>query len=541
MLDKCYTGRLGTVRLETGAYFQHHYYRLGGEDTTADITEGLATRADPPNYVLSRWLFLRLLGVVYFIAFLSLALQITGLVGEHGILPAGGFLQQAHAAYGSGAYRLFPTLCWLSASDGMLSALGWAGAALALLLVAGVAQAPVLLLLWICYLSLTVAGQNFLWFQWDGLLLETGLLAVLYAPTQLRPSLECERAPSTVMRWLVWGLLFRLMFLSGITKLASGDPTWLHFTALDYHFWTQPLPTWPAWYAQWLPEWMHRGMTIAIIAIELLVPLLILVPEPWGGPRTRTARRTACGVLVFGQLAIALTGNYGFFNLLAIVLCVSLLDDTALERVLPLRVTAGDPEPRWKQYAIRGLAPLLGLVAALAFAREIVQTLPGARGTWANPLLDAVAPLRSVNGYGLFRVMTTERFEIVIEGGADTLHWREYGFRWKPGDPARHPAFVAPHMPRLDWQMWFAALNPESARDWLVPLLRHLLQGTPEVLTLLGENPFPGAPPRYVRLVYYRYRFSTPTERATTGAWWQRERVGYLTEALSLGESSSPR
>src|SRR5947208_2586638 len=190
------------------------------------------------------------------------------------------------------------------------------------------------------------------------------------------------------------------------------------------------------------------------------------------------------------------------------------------------------PEPRWKQYAIRGLAPLLGLLSALAFAREILQTLPGTRGGGANPLLDAVAPLRSVNGYGLFRVMTTERFEIVIEGGADTVHWREYQFRWKPGDPARRPPFVAPHMPRLDWQMWFAALNPEGARDWLVPLLRHLLQGTPEVLDLLGENPFPSGPPRYVRLVYYKYRFSTPTERARGGAWWQRERVGYLTEPL---------
>jgi lipase maturation factor 1 len=498
----------------------------------------LATPAGLPTYVLSRWLFLRLLGVVYFVAFVSLALQITGLVGGHGILPAGEFLRGAHAAYGSGAYRLFPTLCWLGASDGMLRLLGWAGAALALLLVAGVAQAPVLLLLWIFYLSLTVAGQTFLWFQWDGLLLETGLLSVLYAPGQLRPSLECERAPSTVMRWLVWGLLFRLMFLSGVTKLASGDPTWLHLTALDYHLWTQPLPTWPAWYAQWLPEWMHRGMTLAILAIELFVPWLIVVPERWGG---RRARVTACGLLVIGQLAIALTGNYGFFNLLAIALCVSLLDDAALQRVLPLRLAAGDPEPRWKQYAIRGLAPLLALLAVLAFGREIMQTRPGTGGPFANPLLDAVAPLHSVNGYGLFRVMTTERFEIVIEGGADTVHWREYRFRWKPGDPARHPGFVAPHMPRLDWQMWFAALNPEGARDWLVPLLRRLLEGAPEVLTLLGENPFPGAPPRYVRLVYYRYRFSTPTERATSRAWWQRERVGYLTEPLSLGESLPPR
>ena len=500
----------------------------------------MATRSGHPTYVLSRWLFLRLLGVVYLVAFVSLALQITGLVGEHGILPAGGFLERAHAAYGSGAYRLFPTLCWLGASDGMLHALAWGGAVLSLLLVAGVAQAPVLLVLWICYLSLTVAGQTFLWFQWDGLLLETGLLAVLYAPIQLRPSLVREPAPSTAMRWLVWALVFRLMFLSGITKLVSGDPTWLHLTALDYHFWTQPLPPWPAWYAQWLPEWMHRGMTLAIIAIELLVPWLIAVPdrwERWG----RRARYTACGLLVFGQLAIALTGNYGFFNLLAIVLCLSLLDDDALGRVLPLRLAAGDPEPRWKQYAIRGLAPLLGLLAALAFAREILQTLPGTRGGGANPLLDAVAPLRSVNGYGLFRVMTTERFEIVIEGGADSVHWREYRFRWKPGDPTRRPAFVAPHMPRLDWQMWFAALNPEGAREWLVPLLRHLLVGTPEVLALLGENPFPGAPPRYVRLVYYRYRFSTPTERATRGAWWQRERVGYLTAPLSLEGSLPPR
>ena len=477
---------------------------------------------------------------MYFVAFVSLTLQITGLVGDHGILPAGGFLERAHAAYGSGAYRLFPTLCWLGTGDGALRALGWAGAALAVLLVAGVAQGPVLLLLWLCYLSLAVVGQTFLWFQWDGLLLETGLLAVWYGPTQLRPSLARERAPSTAMRWLVWGLVFRLMVLSGITKLASGDPTWLHLTALDYHFWTQPLPPWPAWYAHWLPDWTHRAMTLAIIAIELFVPWLIVVPERWGG---RRARYAACGLLVLGQLGIALTGNYGFFNLLAIVLCLSLLDDAALERVLPLRLAAGDPEPRWKQYAVRGLAPLLALLGVLAFAREIAQTLPGTRGggAFANPLLDAVAPLRSVNGYGLFRVMTTERFEIVIEGGADSVHWREYRFRWKPGDPTRRPAFVAPHMPRLDWQMWFAALNPEGAREWLVPLLRHLLVGTPEVLALLGENPFPGAPPRYVRLVYYRYRFSTPTERATSGAWWQRERVGYLTAPLSLEGSLPPR
>src|SRR5690349_9957666 len=275
---------------------------------TIGVTEPWATRpSEAPTYVLSRWLFLRLLGVVYLVAFLSLCPQVTGLVGEQGLLPAGAFLERAHAIYGAAAVRLFPTLCWLGAGDATLRALCWTGVVLALLLIAGVAQTPVLLLLWLCYLSLSVAGQTFLWFQWDGLLLETGLLAVLFAPTQLLPSLARERVPLPAARWLIWGLLFRLMVLSGATKLASGDRTWWHLTALDYHFWTQPLPPWTAWYADRLPGWMHRGMTLAILGIELLVPALIFVPERW-----RRARFAACAVLLLGQLGIALTGNYGF-------------------------------------------------------------------------------------------------------------------------------------------------------------------------------------------------------------------------------------
>src|ERR1041384_213222 len=207
-----------------------------------------------PTYLLSRWLFLRLLGLVYLIAFVSLAVQITGLVGEHGILPARDFLDQARATYGGAAYRLLPTLCWLGAGDGALRSLAWGGAALALLLIAGVAPAQVLLLLWALYLSLSVVGQVFLWFQWDALLLETGLVAILYAPARWLPSLEREPAPSPAMVWRVLWLLFRLMFLSGITKLASGDPTWRNLTALDYHFWTQPLPPRTAWRSEGHPS-----------------------------------------------------------------------------------------------------------------------------------------------------------------------------------------------------------------------------------------------------------------------------------------------
>src|SRR5437588_7925375 len=202
-MRECYTGRLGTVRRGADAC-SLNYYRPPSWDTTMDITEAWATRpVDPPVYLLSRWLFLRLLGAVYLIAFVSLAVQVSGLLGERGILPAGSFLERAHALYGSAAYRLFPTLCWFGAGDAILRLLAWGGAALAVLLIAGVAPAPVLLLLWIAYLSLSVAGQAFLWFQWDGLLLETGLLAVLYAPSR----------PSTWRPWLPGRQLFFILVL----------------------------------------------------------------------------------------------------------------------------------------------------------------------------------------------------------------------------------------------------------------------------------------------------------------------------------------
>src|SRR5207247_1182218 len=239
---------------------------------------------------------------------------------------------------------------------------------------------------------------------------------------------------------------------------ASGEPTWRNRTALHYPFWTQPLPPWTAWYAQWLPEWTHRAMTLGMFAIELGVPWLVLAP-----PRFRRLRLAACALLVLGQLGIAVTGNYGFFNLLSLTLCVPLLDDAVLRRAIPLRLAAGAPEPRWKRVGVTAFEPVVALLTALAFVREIAATLPGG-GSLDHALLRAVAPLRSINGYGLFRVMTTERPEIVIEGSRDGVSWKEYEFRWKPGALTRRPRFSQPHMPRLDWQMWFAALNPQGAR-----------------------------------------------------------------------------
>jgi hypothetical protein len=483
----------------------------------------------PGSYLRTRRLFLRLLGAVYLIAFASLAPQVAGLVGPHGLLPVGPYLEWAHSIYGREAYHLLPTIFWFGAGDLALQLATWAGIVLSILLILGAAPAPVLALLWGLYLSISVAGQSFLSFQWDALLLEAGLLATLWAPFGRRVGAGAP-PPSNVIRWLLVFLVFKLMFLSGLTKLLSGDPAWRSLTALDYHFETQPLPTWTAWYAHQLPGGMHRLATAVMFLIELGAPWLLLAPRCLG--RLRLA---GCAALALLQLGIAATGNYGFFNLLAIVLCVPVLDDDVLARARLGRPLAGGAESAARGLALRLVAPVLLFLSVLSFGAEIAYTLPAGRSgalvpRWAGAILAWIAPFRSFNGYGLFRVMTTERPEIVIEGSRDGTHWREYEFRYKPGPLRRRPGFVAPYQPRLDWQMWFAGLDPMGNADWLQALARHLRAGTPEVLRLLGRDPFAGAPPRSIRFAEYDYRFTSAVERARTGAWWARELIGYLPE-----------
>ena len=483
-----------------------------------------------PRYVLSRWLFLRLLALVYLIAFASLAPQLRGLVGEQGLLPAADLLERAGEFYGAAAWYEFPTLAWLGPGDTGLLVICWAGILLSLLAMFRVAPVLSFALLWVLYLSLTVAGQDFLWFQWDILLLETGLVACLYAPLGWRPSLGtgCDTVPAA--RWLVWALAFKLTFLSGITKLVSGDPTWSGLTALTFHYQTQPLPAWTSWYAHHLPVWLHMASAVVMFGIELLVPFLILAPA-----RFRRTRVAACALLCALQIGIAATGNYGFFNLLTVVLYLALLDDATLQRLLPqrlvLRAAPGfwrrEPAP-WRT-AVAVAAAGIALISALTMWHEV--TYRQGRPEWSDRLVRLVAPFRSINGYGLFRSMTTLRPELVVEVSRDGVEWREQPFRWKPGDPGRAPGFVQPHMPRLDWQMWFAALDPAGAEVWLQALVDKLLDGEPAVTGLLGEPPFAGAPPRYVRVAYYRYDFTSFAEGRATGDWWRRELRGYVLES----------
>ncbi len=471
----------------------------------------------PDRYEAASWIFLRGLGLIYFAAFASLAVQILGLVGSAGVLPLESYLRAVHEYLGVAAYRIVPTLFWLNTSDAALLAGTMAGMALALLVVSGIAVRAALVGLFTLYLSYVYAGQVFMTYQWDALLLETGFLAIFLT------------GGSRVVVWLYRWLLFRYLFMAGVAKLVSGDPTWRNLTALEYHFETQPLPTPLAWYAAHLPHWILAGGTAATLVVEVGVVFLIFAP--------RRLRAVAAWCVLGFQSLIALTGNYNFFNLLTMLLCIFLFDDAALRGVLPTRLGA-----RIAELAPRAGRTATTIAAAVAFTivpvgvNRVWRLLSGTGFPAADILTSAIAPFLVVNSYGLFAVMTTARPEIVVEGSDDGEQWREYEFRYKPGSIWRRPGWSLPHQPRLDWQMWFAALGGPAEAPWFGGFLLRLLENSSPVLSLLAVNPFPDHPPKYVRAVLYEYRFADAKTHATTGQWWVREEEGSYFPAVSLAD-----
>jgi len=504
----------------------------------AATTEGGVDLA--PEGLLIRRIFLASLALVYGIAFVSLWVQIDGLAGSQGILPAQAFLDAVGQQLGAQRWWMLPTLAWLTgASDAALHGLCAAGAIGSVALLVGVAPAFSAAACWLLYLSLYSICGDFLRFQWDILLLEAGFLAIFYAPPlAVSPrSAAWSAPPSRPIVFLLRLLIAKLMFLSGVAKLTGGDPTWRNLTALTYHYETTCLPTWTGWAMHLLPRWFHQLSAIGMFFIELVVPFAVFGPR-----RLRLFAAAAFTGLMF---FIGATGNYGFFNLLAVVLCLPLLDD----RMIPARwrecrlIRALRAEPRARpasqpRVARRGWP--LGFTLPLAIVVVLITFVPLARAfrvAMPAPLLalyEAQAGFQLVNGYGLFVRMTTERPEIIIEGSRDGIEWQPYAFRWKPGDLMRRPGFVEPYMPRLDWQMWFAALGNYRSSGWFLPFCKRLLEGSPAVLELLGSNPFAGRPPKYLRATVYDYHFTTWAQWRDTGAWWRRDHPRPYVPVLEL-------
>ncbi len=469
------------------------------------------------GYWLTRFVILRLLGLVYFVAFLAAANQLVPLVGESGLLPAEVWLRALEKHFGSRTAGFFnlPTLFWCGLSDGGLRAVAWIGAALSLVVLLGYANSLVMLVLWVLYTSIVNVGQLWYSYGWEIQLLETGFLAVFLCPL-LDGRIFPRRPPPVVVLWLYRWLIFRIMLGAGLIKL-RGDACWRDLTCLYYHYETQPIPNPLSTWLHFRPQWCHQLGTLWNHLIELVVPWFAFGP--------RQARNVA-GVLMAGfQVTLILSGNLSFLNWLTIVPCLACLDDTFWARVLPRALVeratrAASVAVRARPHEVAAMAfAVVVAVLSIAPVRNLIQP--------KQVMNTAFNRLNLVNTYGAFGSVGRERMEIVFEGTGNASPefavWREYEFKAKPGDPRRRPPIVAPYQPRIDWQIWFAAMATPNDYPWTIHFVWKLLHNDPGTLSLIATNPFPSEPPRHVRAVLYRYRFTKPGEGA---AWWQRERVG---------------
>jgi predicted DCC family thiol-disulfide oxidoreductase YuxK len=476
----------------------------------------------PPQYELAASLFTRLFGLIYLSAFVSFGVQALGLIGSHGILPLVAMLDTVYSRIGPDGFFEMPMVFWLNASDFMIRAVCWAGAGFSLLVVFNLLPRLSLFFCYLLYLSLLYAGSVFMFYQWDTFLLEAGFLTLL---------LNISTRPGI---WLLRWLLFRFMFMSGVVKLSSGDPNWWNLSALHYHFLTQPLPTPLAWHAAHLPAQALTFATAATFMVELALPFLIFCPR-------RLRFFAGFGILLLEGL-ILVTGNYNWFNLQTGLLCLLLFDDAALRKLLPRRLTGWltqrqPARPLQKRGKIT-IAVFASLILFLSLV-EMDERFGGQPPDIAQDIDSVFEPLHLVSSYGLFAVMTTKRNEIVIQGSADGAHWRDYEFEYKPGDVTRTPPWNIPHQPRLDWQMWFAALDSPDRLPWFWHFLQKLLENDPAVTSLLRTNPFAGKPPPlFIRAQFYEYTYSSGAEKAK-GIWWDRRLLGLYFPAARLTQPNS--
>ena len=503
--------------------------------------------------LIARWVFLRAMGLIYFSAFYALLFQVKGLIGTWGILPAGEYLEDVRNA-GAPRFWYAPTLLWFSSGNHMLLALMWVGLIAAVLLAANVWPRAMLLVCFVCYLSFVGAAQDFAGYQSDGMLLEAGFLSLFLAPPGLWPGWGASRPPARAAILLLLWEWFRIYFESGVVKLLSGDPTWRSLTALYEYYQNGPLPTWIGWYVQHLPHWFHRTTAGATLGMELVLVWMAFLPRRW---------RIACFFIVTAwQIGVIATANYTFLNYLVLVLAFLLLDDGFLRRLVPERwrpkqITEHSEERREHRDSPEGET-----ATAEVEAENDEPVRPGAavgmavRGialTWvlyattvelmamfwhevpapAWPVR-ALEPFRVANQYGLFAVMTPHRYEIEFQGSNDGQTWVAYPFRYKPQDVRERPGIYAPYQPRFDWNLWFASLGSWLQNPMVPRTEELLLHGDGDVLGLFAGNPFPDAPPKYVRAVIWQYWFSTPQQKREQGIWWTRQELGTYAPTIML-------
>jgi lipase maturation factor 1 len=530
----------------------------------------------PRTRFVPRWFFLRALGAIYFSAFLALVFQIRGLIGPHGILPAQHFLNAV--AENAGSLRLWyaPTLFWISSSSPFMMAVTWIGLLASIAAFANAWPRLSFFVCFVCFLSFVAAAGDFSGYQSDGMLLEAGFLALFFAPRGVWPGWGTGSPPIRAALFLLQYEWFRIYFESGIGKLLSGDPEWRHLTAMDEYYQNGPLPTWIGWYIEHLPHWFHVATAAGTLVMEIGIVWMLFLP--------RRVRLICFFIVTPWEIGVILTANYAFLNYLVLVLGFLLLDDCSVRWLVPARfrgsldagatqeriadakeeqpisilapadetaeaaTDAGGPPvairgregQRGAVRGIRGHLRAIGVAVTAVLLAWIAYdtTAEMAQMPWPGvPILtlaiDGLEPFRIANRYGLFEVMTRGRYEIEFQGSNDGQTWTPYLFCHKPQELNAAPGIYAPYQPRFDWNLWFASLT-----DWqqasIVPLTEErLLEGDGDVLALFRGNPFPQAPPKYVKAVIYQYWFTTEGEKRATGNWWRRELLGLYAPVLT--------
>src|SRR5438067_9979041 len=493
--------------------------------------EGILEKLFAPgnSYWLTRFVILRLVGFVYAVAFLVAANQLIPLIGGHGLTPATHFLNEVQTQLGSRSAGMLqvPTLFWFGISDDALSIFSWVGFALSLIVLGGYANAILLAILWAMYMSVVHIGQIWYGYGWEIQLLETGFLSIFLCPLLDGRPFPKSRPPILVI-WLFRWLGFRIMIGAGLIKL-RGDPCWRNLTCLYYHYETQPIPNPISRYFHFSPHWLLKFETAWNHFVELIVP--------WFSFGPRTARHIAGVLLVTFQMFLIISGNLSFLNYLTIIPFLACFDDTFLRHFLPKSLVqraeraAAASEP---SRINNGIAIALSIIVIALSVAPVLNLVSG-----RQVMNYSYDPLDIVNTYGAFGTVGRERDEIVFEGTSDTLitadtEWKEYEFKAKPGDPNRRPPFVAPYQPRIDWQIWFAARASPADYPWTLHFVWKLLHNDRGTPLLLASNPFPDAPPRYIRARLYRYRFAPFGD----AQWWKREPIG---EWLPSFSTESPQ
>ncbi|MBV1780171.1 lipase maturation factor family protein [Paeniglutamicibacter sp. ABSL32-1] len=456
------------------------------------------------DYGMAREILQRGVALIYLIAFISTLNQFLALAGEHGLLPVPRLLR----GRGARGPSLFSRMGY---SDRKLSTVCIAGCVMSGVLVLGLPQMgpPWLplagfLALWGLYMSIVNVGQIFYGFGWEMLLLEAGFTVGLLGSRQVPP-------PQTILLLIAW-LVFRLEFGAGMIKW-RGDQAWRNLTAMYYHHQTQPMPGPFSRLAHLAPRWWHRCEAAGNHGAQLVVPFLLFAPQPIAS--------IAAGIVIATQLWLVATGNFAWLNWITIVLAFCRVSDPVLHRIIPWLPPEGVPPaeaPVWWTVVVLAGTVILA-VASIPALRNLFsphQRMNASFNRW-----------QLGNAYGAFGTVTRERIEVVIEGtedeAPDEASWREYGFKGKPGDVDRRPRQFAPYHLRLDWMMWFLPFDSIHQR-WFHALLSRLLEADARTLALLRHDPFSGRPPRFVRVLTYRYRFATAAEHRSTGAVWVRDR-----------------